>query len=77
MTDIERLGDLAPAAVSCVLKETATGVRVSLRAVSETDVGALAGRFGGGGHRFAAGFTHPGPIAQVLAEIQAALADGG
>ena len=69
----------AEAEVSCVLKETPEGIRVSLRALSLTDVGAIATRFGGGGHRFAAGFTAPGTVAQVLADVRAALAaaEGG
>jgi bifunctional oligoribonuclease and PAP phosphatase NrnA len=70
MTDIE--GELERAAGLI-----AGGVRVSLRAVSDVDVGTLACRFGGGGHRFAAGFTHPGPITVALAEIRAALVDRG
>ncbi|HEX9529808.1 MAG TPA: DHHA1 domain-containing protein, partial [Acidimicrobiales bacterium] len=64
------------AEVSCVLKETPGGVRVSLRAVSDRDVGALAASFGGGGHRFAAGFTAAGPIERVLGAVRAALAEG-
>src|SRR5205807_10275576 len=62
------------AEVSCVLKETPDGIRVSLRAISEVDVGAIAQRFGGGGHRFASGFTSQGQsVAEVLAAIKAAL----
>jgi bifunctional oligoribonuclease and PAP phosphatase NrnA len=61
------------AEVSCVLKETPEGVRVSLRAISEVDVGAIAQQLGGGGHRFASGFTAPGPVADVLAAIKSAL----
>jgi phosphoesterase RecJ-like protein len=64
---IRRTGE---AEVSCVLKETADGIRVSLRAVSTADVGAIAQRFGGGGHRFAAGFTAPGSVWQVLDAIK-------
>jgi phosphoesterase RecJ-like protein len=71
---IRRTGE---AEVSCVLKETQGGIRVSLRAVSDTDVGAIAGQFGGGGHRFAAGFLGHGTIPQVLSDIRAALADRG
>jgi phosphoesterase RecJ-like protein len=59
--------------VSCVLKETPSGTRVSLRSVSGYDVGALAMSFGGGGHAAAAGFSVPRPIGDVLAEIRAAL----
>ena len=67
----------AEAEVSCVLKETPTGVRVSLRAVSDTDVGAIAMRFGGGGHRFAAGFTSDRSLPEVLEAIRAALPHPG
>lgn len=63
----------AEAEVSCVLKETPEGVRVSLRAISEVDVAAIARAFGGGGHRFAAGFTAPGTVAEVLEAIRALL----
>jgi phosphoesterase RecJ-like protein len=65
----------AEAEVSCVLKETSDGIRVSLRAASGADVAALAARFGGGGHRYAAGFVAPGTIAEVLAGLRSALAD--
>jgi phosphoesterase RecJ-like protein len=56
--------------VSCVLKEGPDGTRVSLRSVTDFDVAAIATRFGGGGHRAAAGFTDPRPIPEVLADIR-------
>jgi phosphoesterase RecJ-like protein len=65
------------AEVSCVLKETPEGIKVSLRAISEIDVGAIAIGFGGGGHRFAAGFTAPGAVADVLEAIKSALRTQG
>jgi phosphoesterase RecJ-like protein len=61
------------ATVSCVLKETDDGTRVSLRAVDDTDVGAIALEFGGGGHRAAAGFTDDRSIPEVLEAIRALL----
>ncbi|HEX7168865.1 MAG TPA: bifunctional oligoribonuclease/PAP phosphatase NrnA [Acidimicrobiales bacterium] len=61
------------AEVSCVCKETDEGIRVSLRSVGETDVAAIAGRFGGGGHRYAAGFVAPYPVSDVISEIKAAI----
>jgi phosphoesterase RecJ-like protein len=70
---IDVLRRATEAEVSCVLKETPEGIKVSLRAISEVDVGAIAIGFGGGGHRFAAGFTAPGTVAEVLAAIEAAL----
>lgn len=63
----------AEAEVACVCKETPEGIRVSLRSVSQVDVGAIAARFGGGGHRFAAGFTAPYPVTDVLAAIKDAV----
>ena len=46
------------AEVACVLKEASDGSwRVSLRSVGEVDVCSIAEHQGGGGHRFAAGFT--------------------
>ena len=65
----------AEAEVACVLKETPEGIRVSLRAASQADVAALAARFGGGGHRYAAGFVAPGTVAEVLAGLRSALAE--
>jgi phosphoesterase RecJ-like protein len=61
------------AEVSCVLKETPEGTKVSLRAVTDFDVGAVATGFGGGGHRAAAGFVSPAPVPEVLAAIRDAL----
>ena len=59
--------------ISCVLKETPDGTRVSLRAVNDFDVAAIALGFGGGGHRAAAGFTSDQPIPDVLEAIRASL----
>lgn len=64
----------AEADVACVCKETAEGIRVSLRSVrDDIDVSAIAARFGGGGHRYAAGFVAPYPVVDVLSGIKAAL----
>ncbi|HEX2700062.1 MAG TPA: bifunctional oligoribonuclease/PAP phosphatase NrnA [Acidimicrobiales bacterium] len=65
----------AEAEVACVLKETDDGIRVSLRATTSADVSVVAARFGGGGHRYAAGFIAPGTITKVLADIRAVLAE--
>jgi bifunctional oligoribonuclease and PAP phosphatase NrnA len=73
---IDVIRGAAEADVSCVLKEAHDGVRVSLRAVSDVDVGALAGRFGGGGHRHAAAFVaRTGTVADVLGAVRAELTD--
>ena len=56
--------------VSCVLKETPEGTKVSLRAVGDFDVAAVATAFGGGGHHKAAGFTSDRPIPEVLEAVR-------
>jgi phosphoesterase RecJ-like protein len=58
------------------LKETAPDVwRASLRAMADGDVQSIAARYGGGGHRRAAGCTIEGEGDAVAAEVAAALAD--
>jgi phosphoesterase RecJ-like protein len=62
------------AEVTCILKEAADGTwRVSLRSVGDADVAAVAKANGGGGHRFAAGFTSSSSAADTVARIAAAL----
>jgi phosphoesterase RecJ-like protein len=48
------------------------GTRVSLRSKHDMDVGSLAARFGGGGHRRAAGIVLGQPMAAVIPQILAA-----
>jgi phosphoesterase RecJ-like protein len=42
------------------------GVKCSLRARGGLDCAQLAGQFGGGGHRAAAGVTLPGPMTEIV-----------
>jgi bifunctional oligoribonuclease and PAP phosphatase NrnA len=80
LSETEGLVDLVRRAeeadVSCVLKETPEGIRVSLRSIEQTVAAAVAARFGGGGHRLAAGFTLAGTVPEVLAAVKDALAAG-
>ena len=78
MEEVEGLIDIlrraAEAEVTCVLKQEVDGnVRVSLRSLGEVDVRRIAEAHGGGGHRFAAGFTSALDIPTVVARIRAAL----
>ncbi len=62
------------AEVACVLKEAPDGSwRVSLRSLGDVDVRMIAEQQGGGGHRFAAGFTSDEPADAVIAKILTAL----
>lgn len=62
------------AEVACVLKEGADSTwRVSLRSLGSVDVRQIAERQGGGGHRFAAGFTSDESAEAVVAQILNAL----
>jgi bifunctional oligoribonuclease and PAP phosphatase NrnA len=71
LIDMVRTADVAE--VAAVLKETADGnYKVSMRAKSTADVGALCESFGGGGHALAAGFTADGKDPRAIA---AAIAD--
>ncbi len=62
------------AEVACVLKEEADGtVRVSLRSLGSVAVDGIAVAHGGGGHRFASGFSAEGDVRDVVTRILAAL----
>ena len=63
----------AEAEVACVLRQTPNGVKVSLRSLSELDVGAIAMSFGGGGHRHAGGFEADDSVENILAKIRDAV----
>ncbi|WP_137724854.1 DHH family phosphoesterase [Prescottella subtropica] len=64
----------AEAEVAAVFKETAPqSWSVSLRSKASVDVAAVASGLGGGGHRFAAGYTADGPVDTVVAALRDAL----
>ena len=78
MEEVEGLIDVlrrtTEAEVTAVLKqEVDQTVRVSLRSLGGVDVRRIAEAHGGGGHRFAAGFTSDLDVEQVVAEIRSAL----
>ncbi len=78
LDEVEGLIDIvrrtAEADVACVLKEEADGsVKVSLRSVGTTDVQRVAVAHGGGGHRFAAGFSSDVSIDETVDRIRGAL----
>jgi phosphoesterase RecJ-like protein len=64
--------------VTGVVKQQRDGkFKVSLRSKGATDVGSIAARFGGGGHRLAAGYTSDvGPEASVESLVEALRSDG-
>ena len=82
--DLEGIVNLPLAAqevrVVIFIKETADGLRVSLRSKAAIDIRRVAVSFGGGGHPNAAGFTveHPTPETrgQIIARVAAAITDG-
>ncbi|MBI1378759.1 MAG: bifunctional oligoribonuclease/PAP phosphatase NrnA [Frankiales bacterium] len=76
---VERVIDVlriaTEAEVACVLKQDDTGAwRVSMRSKGRVDVAAVATALGGGGHRFAAGFTGDGGPREVLHAVRERLA---
>jgi phosphoesterase RecJ-like protein len=61
--------------VACVIKEQRDGkLKVSLRSRGQTDVGAVALGFGGGGHRLAAGYTSKADLAETVRTLVTVLA---
>ncbi|WP_433391509.1 DHH family phosphoesterase [Micromonospora sp. KLBMP9576] len=64
----------AEADVSCVVKQTTAGDwAVSMRSKGAVDVSLVAVALGGGGHRFAAGFTGSGTVDDVVDRIRGQL----
>jgi phosphoesterase RecJ-like protein len=61
--------------VACLFRERAGAVKVSLRGKGDIDVNAIAARFGGGGHRNAAGCSVVGSLDRVTADVLAAVAE--
>jgi len=78
MEDVEGAIDVlrttVEAEVALICKETPQGTyAVSMRSKGAVDVGALCVGLGGGGHRYAAGFTSDADPATTVARIRAAL----
>ena len=78
MEDVEGAIDVlrttVEAEVALICKETPDGTyAVSMRSKGAVDVGALCVSLGGGGHRYAAGFTSEADLDTTLARIRAAL----
>lgn len=72
---IDVLRTTTEAEVTAVLKQADGGDwRVSLRSKGNCDVSAVARSFGGGGHRYAAGYTAHGDPADTLEALRTALA---
>jgi phosphoesterase RecJ-like protein len=70
----EKLRAIRDVEVSVFLRETDDGkTKGSLRSKSRCDVAALAGRFGGGGHIRAAGFTTTRSLPEIRNAIEEAL----
>lgn len=71
---IEMVRTAHEADVAAVLKETAPNHwSVSLRSDGALDVGVVAERLGGGGHRAASGFTATAVAEEILADLRVAL----
>ena len=56
-------------AIVIIRQETPETFNVGLRSCSHVDVGSIAGQYGGGGHKNAAGFTVGGTIAELRQKI--------
>lgn len=54
---------------SVLFREDDNKIKISLRSRSDIDVNAWAREFDGGGHKKAAGATHPGPLGKAIKEV--------
>lgn len=72
---VDTLRSIAGVRVACMMREQGESVRGSLRAKDGTDVAAIAGSFGGGGHKAAAGFTADGPLEGALVRVERAIVE--
>ena len=61
--------------VACLLREREGQVKVSLRGKGDVDVNRIAARFGGGGHRNAAGCAVAGSLEGVTKDVLASVAE--
>jgi len=67
---VDKLRELGGTEILILFRERPEGgTRVSLRAKHDLDVGSLAARFGGGGHRRAAGITLDAPLEAAVPTI--------
>jgi len=70
---IDKLRELGGVEIIVMFRQAPDGTtKVSLRAKHDLDVGSLAARFGGGGHKAAAGITMNVPLAEAIPPILAA-----
>jgi len=71
---IEALRKTSEAEVAAVLKQADDGHwKVSLRSKTSVDVGALANELGGGGHKYASGYSSTRDLDSTIAQLIAAL----
>jgi phosphoesterase RecJ-like protein len=70
--DVIRTADEAETAVICK-QETDGSYKVSMRSKGAVDVGAICVALGGGGHRYAAGFTSFEDVPSTMARVRAAV----
>jgi bifunctional oligoribonuclease and PAP phosphatase NrnA len=76
LIDVVRTAEEAD--VACVFKQQSDGrFKASLRSRGDTDVGSVAQRFGGGGHRLAAGYTAGGGLEESARTLIEALPGPG
>jgi phosphoesterase RecJ-like protein len=67
---IEALRKTSEAEVAAVLKQADDGHwKVSLRSKTTVDVGSLANQLGGGGHKYASGYSSKGDLNQTISEL--------
>jgi len=73
-SDVIAIGmDIDTVEVGILFKETADGIKISLRSKSKVDVSKIAQKFGGGGHIRASGLTLNLPLEEAIKVLEATI----
>lgn len=67
---INHVLEIEGVSVAAIFKVRASDVRISFRSKYEVDVGRIAARFDGGGHRKASGCTIPGSLDEAVRQVR-------
>lgn len=67
---IDILRSIAGVRICIIFRENSDGIRGSMRAKGDEDVGTIARALGGGGHKAAAGFTYQGTLEEAISTVR-------
>ena len=72
---IDDLRGIKDVELAVVFKEAECGYRISMRSTGRIDAASIASKFGGGGHKMAAGFESDNKIEEIIESIKSLITD--